>query len=519
MLDTVRAFLDPSSYAFSVYALPLIFTFLAIGFLGVYVWLRERDSPVKTSFCLMCGAAAVWLAAFAFMYSASDARAALVWAKIAYLGVPFIPSAIYAFTVRVLRLSGRRRTVLLSYAASACFSAAAVTGGAIIDGVRRYEWGFYPLYASTSVPYLVFFFGVMIASLRHFLVEGRRQQTETQRSRIRSLVFAFSVAYLACVDFLAKFGVELYPFGFACILAFIGIAADVVTRHRLVDITPSFAAGHILGSMGEAVLVLDADDVVRVANEAAYRTFGLTEGEVLGQHLCAVSPYFPAKDTPEAAHRVGTEHSYEIQHKRADGRPLALQVTESSVRDGMGCVIATVLLVRDLTAMRQAEDALRETETRFRRLYNDVPEAILVLDEFGRFASLNASAERLLGCPQERLLGKIFVMSDMLPPASMGPVLKVIRNVMQETEEGPFEIDLKREDGAPLALEAVPSPVRSGGRVCGVQFVLRDRSEEARTRRAVDEARAQMEARVRESLKELFQGNAELLGRIDRLRF
>jgi len=519
VIELAHAAAQAASYAPSIYALPLVFTFAAIAFLGFYVGFRERNSPVKTSFCLMTVAAGIWLVAFAVMYCATDPRAALFWAKAAYLGVPFIPSTIYAFTVGVLRLKHTRRATTMAFLASACFSGFALFSGSVIAGVYRYEWGYYPRYALSSAPYLLFFFGLMAESLRLFLVQRRRPQTEIQRARTQSLIFAFSVAYLASLDFLAKFGFEFYPFGFACILAFIGLAADTVTRYRLIDITPSFAAERILGTMGEALLVLDSENIVRVANDAAFRLFSLSRADVIGNHLSAVSPYFPAKDTPEAARRTGTSHLYEIEHRRVNAPPLALEVSESSILDSLGCVIATVLIVRDLTSIRGAQEALHETETRFRRLYNDVPEAIVVLDEFGRFSSLNTSAERLLGCPQEDLLGKIFVMSDLLPPQSMAPVLKVIRGVMQESEEGPFEVELKRDDGQSLRLEAVPSAVRSGGKVCGVQFILRDRSEEARTRRAVEEARLDLERRVRERLKEIFKNDAEWLGRIEEMRF
>jgi hypothetical protein len=79
-------------------------TFLAIVFLGLYVLVREKHSSVKTAFFLMTLPAAVWLFAFALMYSSSRYDVARFWSKAAYLGVPFIPTAIYYFTVKVLRI-------------------------------------------------------------------------------------------------------------------------------------------------------------------------------------------------------------------------------------------------------------------------------------------------------------------------------------------------------------------------------------------------------------------------------
>lgn len=519
-LQQFKVVCHPGNYLPSLMAWPLFFTFAAVFFLGVYVLLRERHSAVKTAFFFMTLPASIWLFSFGFMYLAVNETAALFWAKAAYLGVPFIPSTIYYFTVKILRLGEKRRgRVLLFFLTSVFFSIVIIGTDRVIDGVARFSWGYYPHYTLFSFYYLTFFYGLMVATVRHYVVELGRSQSDNQRARIKGLLAGFCIVSVASVDYLAKFGVPVYPFGYGCILLFIGIAAFVITRYRLVDITPSLAAEEIICAMGDALIVLDAEDLVRVVNDAAVRLFEIDPEEIVGEHLSAVSAYFPVKNTPASVHRVGTNHAYEIEHKRSDGRPVMLHVSESCMTDGLGCVMATVLIVRDVTLLRQAELAVKETESRFSRLYEDASEAILVLDEFGRFASANPAAERLLGARAGELTGRIFVMSHFLPPDQVGKVLKLLRSIMQGASEPRFELRLKREDDQTLLLEAQASAVKQNGKISAVQLMLWPVGHLANFEEALERTRLEMQASVRRQLLEMFKGHEEWVSQIDKLKF
>jgi PAS domain S-box-containing protein len=372
-----------------------------------------------------------------------------------------------------------------------------------IDGLYRYSWGPYTRYTPAIAAFLLYFLGVMAKSLSLFLSERRRPHSNTHRERIRLLLMAFGVAYLASLDYLPALGVSFYPCGFLAVLAFVAVTGTVVTRHSLVDITPSFAVDRILGAMGDALLVLDSEDIVRVANDAASRLFQIPKAELVGSHISSVSAYFPLRDTADSVHRVGVDATYDMEHKSADGAGRTLSVSESPIKDALGCVMANVLIIRDLTELKSTETALRDTERRFAELYEDVPEAILVLDEFGRFQSVNPAAERLLGVDGKDLVGRIFVLSTLIPAPQVEKVLKAIRNSMQGQDEPRFELQLLREDGSPLELKARAVALRNGGRVTGVQFML---SED-------------VESRIRKRLREAFGDDADGMRRIEELGF
>lgn len=468
-----------SEYRLSLQVVPVLITLAAVCFLSLYVLTRERQSKIRVPFVWMTVPAAVWFAAFSWMYSSTDESAALWWAHVAYLGVPFLPSTVYSFTVRLLQLEPSRRAAARAGLWYSAFLAAWIAGTpSVIEGVRLFPWGYYPQYSLYAIPYLVFFFGYFGASLWHLLQERYRAASHSQRMRVRHLLSAFTVASVASFDYLPKYGVDLYPFGYVCVLGFIAITADLLVRYRFIDVTPSFAAGTIIETMGDAVLVLDSDDVVRVANSSAARLFDLDPEGVAGLPLYSVSPYFPPRDTSERLRDAGKERRYEVEHRHPDGRTSVVDVSESPILDAMGCVAATVLVLRDTTPMRRVQAELANTAQRLQLLSRGAQEPILELDEFGRFRAVNPAAEELLGVSQSRLSGRIFVMSDLLAPEQAQKVLRAIRNAVEGITEPPFELTLLKPDRSVIRLIAVPAPVRREDRYCGVQILLRRASSD-----------------------------------------
>ena len=507
-------------YHLNPYAMPVFLTSLVVLFLGLCTLVRERFSSVATAFFLMILPTVIWLFSSTGMYLAESRDVALWWAKAAYLGLPFIPPMVYLFTIRVLRLyEPHKKKACIYFALSALFSWILVTTDWMVKDLYHYHWGFYPKYEPSAFLYLAFFFGLLFESLWLYWTEYRKTQTDTHKARIKSLMVAFCIAFIAWVDYLPKFGIALYPFGFVGVLGFMAVGTGVVLRYRLVDITPSFAVNQIIGAMGDALLVLDAEDTVQVANQAAYDLFLLSKQEILGKSVSTVIPNFPIKDTAHSLERLGTDHGYELEHARGDGQRLNLMVTESAIKDHKGCIVATVLVLRDMTPLKETQTALKEIEHRCDELYRDIPEAIVLLDEFGRFRSVNPAAEKLLGVSESRVAGKIFVMSKLLPPTFMGRMLQVIRLTMEGKQEGPFDLELLTEGGNRLKLKAYPRPVQQNGKIAAVQLLLRDTTHDRQFEQAIENAKKEMIHEMQKRLDEFTKNHEELRNELKKLRF
>ncbi len=352
--------LNLAHYSLNPYAIPTFLTAAAVFFLGVAVLVRGQGSTVSVLFFSVTLTIGLWLFAFSWMYCATDERTALWWARAAYLGVPLIPASIYHFTVAVLRLYPRwRGFVWIGWALGVYFSAAIISTDALIEGVQRYWWGYYPRYGWLSAPYLTYFFGMMVAGLRLYWVEYRRATPDTVHRRlVHAFLVAFSVVYLASFDYLAKYGIPLYPFGYLPVLGFVLLSARAIWRYRLVDLTPNFAAKQILKTIADALLVLDDAGIIRAANAAAARLLGRSVVELIGLPLASVHAGLLPEDVVGSLMQAGGIQRYELSVTGGDQPWPNLEVSASALRDRAGRSVGIVWVAKDITARKRGERRL-----------------------------------------------------------------------------------------------------------------------------------------------------------------
>ena len=202
----LAAVFDPASYAWNVFALPLLLTAAAMFLLGVMVMVRERGSREAWQFAFLAATICIWLSCFSLMYLAKDTRVSLAWAKSAYLGITFIPTALYHFTVIVTR-SPRWRLAWASWAVSALFFVVTASSGALLRDLYHYWWGSYPHFRWLGAPFLAFFFAMLALSLRELWLDYRQAAPGTAHSvRTRLLLAGFAIAYLGSCDYVGASG-------------------------------------------------------------------------------------------------------------------------------------------------------------------------------------------------------------------------------------------------------------------------------------------------------------------------
>lgn len=348
-----------SSYSLNIYALPTLVLSFTIPLLLLMVIFRERISSLSVSFSVLGFFTSLWFLAFSLMYSSVNPDAALWWAKAAYLGVPFIPAAVYHFTVSVLRsYSQNRNVVLAGWIISLLFSVLALGTDTMITGVNKYWWGFYPAYGWPGSLFIAFFLVMLLASLRHYLLEYRRHTTTLQKLRTKSFLWAFSIAFAGFVDFLPKYEIAVYPFGYLTIFIFIILSARSIWHYHLDDITPAFAAERIIRTISDGLLVLDHGKIIRIANRAAADIFHLSEHNLTGRPISSIINDKLVFAHFETLMSRGMVRDVEIDYRDNQGRNKVLSHSMSVIRDQTGNPMAIVCVIRDVTDRKRTEEEL-----------------------------------------------------------------------------------------------------------------------------------------------------------------
>ena len=271
----IEIIFDSSNYTFSFYSVPTAIVSVGIFFVGLVSVIRERGSQLSIALFLMALAFSEWFLAFTFMYSSSNESVALFWAKAGYIGVPCIPASLYMFTVHGLGIFQQwKRLVLFNWMLSFFFSVAIIASDALIASLYHYWWGFYPEYGWLSVPFLIYFFTIVPLCIYHAIVEYRKAAPGSiYQKRIVAMAAALGVASIGVVDFIAKYGIPVYPFGYVPFMIFLIMSIVLLRRYKLVEITPTFAARALIKIMSDAMIAVDMDGVIHLVNQAACELF------------------------------------------------------------------------------------------------------------------------------------------------------------------------------------------------------------------------------------------------------
>ena len=254
-----------------------------------------------------------------------------------------------------------------------------------------------------------------------------------------------------------------------------------------------------------AVFAIDPAGRVLTWNAGAQRLKGYARDEILGRHF---STFYPPADI--AAGKPQRELADAIQNGvvedegwriRKDGTRFWANVVITALRDSSGTLVGFAKVTRDLTERRRAEEALRESEERFRLLVSSVRDyAIFMLDPQGRVVSWNEGAERINGYTADEIIGRHF--SAFYPAADVASG-KTKWELEIAAKDGKYEEEgwRVRKDGSSFWASVLITAVRNHqGKLIGFAKVTRDLTERrAAQERVLADARriAQAEAESR----------------------
>ena len=239
----------------------------------------------------------------------------------------------------------------------------------------------------------------------------------------------------------------------------------------------------IFNSMAEHVVYHDKDMKIVWANRAAAASIGMKPEELIGKNcfelwqnrdtICDNCPVIKALET-------GKSHQTEMT--TPDGRSWFLH--GYPVRNKKGEVVGAAEVTMDLTVIKQAENALKESEEQLRMIFDSANDAMFIHDLKGNFLEVNKTACERLGYKKEEFLKMSAMHIDSPEYAQL-----IIKRIGELRETGPsfFETAHVSKDGTIVPIELSSRIIEYQGKPA-VLSIARDISERKQTEAALRES-------------------------------
>ncbi len=263
---------------------------------------------------------------------------------------------------------------------------------------------------------------------------------------------------------------------------------DDVTEQRRAEAALAEASAKLVAMLRHSPLAIISTDMrglVTSWNESAAHMLGWTEQELLGRPLPFAQPGAELKAWLEACGSgTATQGDSWIMEGKG-GKEVEAAMWTGAMLDPSGEPAGIVCMLADETERRRSETRVRESEQRYRDLFENASDIVYSIDLNANFMSVNKAGELATGYTRAELLG--MNIADVLAPNEAPRALQAIREKLAGGSNSSVELECRRKDGSPLHLEITARLLFRNGVPFGLQGIARDITERKAWQRRLEE--------------------------------
>jgi len=475
------------------YTIPLIVAATLSATSALYIWRRHRVAAARTmALILLIGTG--WIVGYALELASADLHTKVFWNNAQYPAVTIVSIAWLVFT---LQYTGREKWVTRCNVAVSSIIPAITLILVFTNEYHGLMWSRIELNTEGPFAVLSYIYGIwfwvhtaysyiLVLSGSLLLVQMLIRSQRLYRWQIISLLLAaFSPVLLSVLEFR---GLYPLPYLFVVVLLIptcsLAVALSIY-RFRVADIIP-VAREAVIDSMSDAVMVLDPENRIIDVNPSAQRVMGRFASALIGQCIEDVWPHWSGQI---GSGRGKIEEEIVLDQEKEQ---YIYDVRISPLTGWRGNFIGQVVVFRDVTERKKAEELLYESEEKFRTIFEHANDEIVYLDKSGKIIDINKKSEEIFGYKREDIIGKNFVELGFLGVENISKMVELFVDVVMKGKPIPFFLlELKRKDGNEIFAEVSTRLIKKNGEIEGILSILRDITE-----------RKQAEENIKASLRE-----------------
>jgi PAS domain S-box-containing protein len=246
----------------------------------------------------------------------------------------------------------------------------------------------------------------------------------------------------------------------------------------------------IAENSADAIVTTDIRGRITYYSRGAEQFLGYRADEMLGQRGADFyrGGVKEARAIMEQLRTEGQIRNYETALRARDDRWVEVSSSLSLLRDMNGTVVGTLAVFKDITERKRVEEALRDSEERYRTLFEECKDAIVINTPEGKIVDVNQAFLTLFGYTRDEIM-EINVGEHY---AHLADRSRFRHELEQKGAVKDFEVTLRKKDGSEMDCLLTSSAWRAkDGSILGFQGFIRDITER---KRAQEELRLTKEA-------------------------
>lgn len=256
----------------------------------------------------------------------------------------------------------------------------------------------------------------------------------------------------------------------------------------------------IFENTGTATAIIEADKTLSLVNMEFTQLTGYNKQEIECQMKW--SDFFYKDDIPMMSeyHRLrrinpeSAPRNYEVRMVTKDGINKPVYLTVAIIPGTQ----KSMMSISDVTELQQSKKAIEDSREKFKSIFDNAAEAIILFDIHGTIVETNDKIENLSGFKKDELIGKKFMKILSLVEIDYNNALMSFKDIISGKELKQVQWEIKNKNGKEIVFLARPSVIKKNNKIDGLVLIIEDITERVNAEKELRDSLDEKEILLRE---------------------